>query len=183
MTKSVWCLIPDICGAVSLYVSLPSSHYAVYSCAQFYIVIYSWSLRTSQPHHHHHRLHPVWSLSSFSTGSRERRKPGEEKRCDTNDGGPMSFCDPSEAARVSSCAGPRSSSKLLRSSSAAVRAGAWCCYREETSAEGEGSGAQRAVPQAASNEFMLGADAKDDFVVTHFRCVSLLIRASAGGGM
>ena len=67
----------------------------VYSCAHFHIVIYSRSLRTSQPHHlHHHRLRPVWSLSSFSTGSRGRRKPGEEreKRCgDQTTAVPTSF--------------------------------------------------------------------------------------------
>lgn len=38
----------------------------------------------------------------------------------------------------------------------------------------EGSGARRAVPQAASNEFTLRADREDDFVVTHFgECVSI----------
>lgn len=81
------CLMHDssgICGAQFLSMSVPSSHCAVYPSTQFYFVIYSRSLRTSQPHHHlHQRLHPVWSLSSFSTGSRGRRKPREEKRCGT----------------------------------------------------------------------------------------------------
>lgn len=60
-----------------------------------------------------------------------------------------------EAAKVSSCVGLKSLSKLLSSSSAAVRTGAWCCYREAECAEGEGSGAECTIPQAASNVFAL----------------------------
>lgn len=63
--------------------------YSVYSCAHFHIVIYSWSLRTSEPQHHHrhhhHRPHLVWSLLLFffPTASRRRRKQRKETRCGT----------------------------------------------------------------------------------------------------
>lgn len=125
-------------------------------------------LRTSQTHLHH-RLHPVWSLSSFSTGSRGRRKPVEEKRCrDRTTEGAHVSSHSGEAAKVSSCVVLWSSSSLLKSSSAAVRVVAWCCYWEATSAEGEGSRARCAVPRAVSNEFVWGADRRDDFAVTHF---------------
>lgn len=80
LTKCVGCMIPLTYVEHSLFYTSHSLHLAAYSCAQFHTVIYSWSLRTSQTHLHH-RLHPVWSLSSFSTGSCRRRKPGEEKRC------------------------------------------------------------------------------------------------------
>ncbi len=105
------------------------------------------------------------SSSSFSTGEESQQK---RKGTGPNYREAHVFLRLREAAKVSSCAVPRSSSKLLRSSSAAVRAAAWCCYWEAESAEGEGSRAQRAVPRAASNEFMFRAKRKDDFAVTLF---------------
>lgn len=106
---------------------------------------------------------PAFQLAAAGEESQETRKGAGQ-----NYGGAHVFSYSWGAAKVSSCVGLRSSSKLLKSSSAAVRAVAWCCYWEAKSAEGEGSRTQRAVPQAASNEFMFRADRKDDFAVTHF---------------
>lgn len=161
-------------STVSLYVSTPSSHYAVYLRAQFHIVIYSWSLRTSQthhPHHHHHRrLHPVWCLSSFSTGSRRRRKPAEEKRCGTRlQKGPTSFF-----VFVKSC---HSLQLCLRRG---ARPNCWGAplqlseLRLDVVAETQRVQRERAAELSASSHRPLQMSScweqiqKDDFAVTHF---------------
>lgn len=155
--------------------------YSVYSCAHFHIVIYSWSLRTSEPQHHHrhhhHRPHLVWSLLLFfffNCQPQEKKAEKRDKVRDKTADGPRLFLFPFFLALARSCQSlqlcraEELAPKRLRSSSAAVRAAAWCYNWEAKSAEGEGSRAQRAIPQAASNELTLWDDRKDDCTATLF---------------
>lgn len=130
-------------STASSYVSLPSSHYAVLSSTLLFIagpseppsliIIFIIAYILSDPS-------PPFQLAAAGEESQEKRKGAGRSY-----GGAHVFSHSWEVAKISSCAGLRSSSKLLRSSSAAVRAVAWCCFWEAESAEGEGSRAQRAV--------------------------------------
>ena len=166
-TKCVWCMIPLTYVEHSFFTRLtsPSSHYAVCSCSQFfYIVIFSQSLRTSQPHHHHHhhllhhRLHPVWSLSpAFQLAAAGEESQGEERKVwDKTMEGPRLFVFARSCQSLQLCGAEelvQSAEELLCS---CQRRSLMLFRREAKSAEGEGR-AQRAVPQAPSNEFMFRA--------------------------
>lgn len=113
----------DICGTLFLYMS-----HSLHLTTPCTLVLSSTLLFISGPSEPPSLIiiayilsdpSPPFQLAAAREESQEKRKGARQ-----NYGGPTSFCKSREAAKVSSCAGLRSSSKLLRSSSAAVRAGA-----------------------------------------------------------
>lgn len=133
-TKRVGCVILLTYVEHSFFLLLPL-FILLHRALSFHIVIYSRSLRTTQTHLHH-RLHPVWSLSSFSTGSRQRKRKGVGTK--TTKRGAHIFSHLATklpASPAVRCCGAHPG--CWGASSAAVRAAAWCCYR---GAESRGRG-------------------------------------------
>lgn len=117
---------------------------------------------------------PSSSFFFFNCQPQEKKAEKRDKVRDKTADGPRLFLFPFFLALARSCQSlqlcraEELAPKRLRSSSAAVRAAAWCYNWEAKSAEGEGSRAQRAIPQAASNELTLWDDRKDDCTATLF---------------
>lgn len=119
------CWMPDssdICGAQFLYAS--HSLHLTTLCAQFHIVIYSWSPQNLPDSSSSSPTSCLIPLLLFNWQPREKKASRREKVSGPSCGGAHVSSHSGEAAKVSSCVVLWSSSSLLKSSSAAVRAAA-----------------------------------------------------------
>lgn len=103
------------------------------------------------------RLIPLPPFRLACAGEESQKNREQERRYRTMEG-PLLFGIGEKLPKSSSCAGLRSPSKLLKRSSAAVRAELDVVSEKQRVHRDEGSRTKPGVPKAASNEFTVRAE-------------------------